>query len=174
MEQPSCQLSLAVIRLQSPLQWARMNTGPSKSPLVTFIIMFDEHIIMESHYWGFLQTQRASHPFIYCLFIYLLLLASKEHADDIVFQKFCHQFVHTLLAKILAPLKGAMEVLKVAQFPDGHLCWAIYSIGPYISDYPEQAILTCIVQDWCAKYVFLPLSTRMWTNFLGVLLILTT
>ena len=114
---------------------------------------------MESHYWGFLQTQRVSHPFIHCLFIYLLLLASKEHADDVVFRQFHHQLIHTLLAKILAPLKGAIEVPKVAQSPDGHFHQAIYSIGPYIADYPEQALLACIVQDWYTKYVFLPSST---------------
>jgi hypothetical protein len=120
--------------------------------------MFDEHIVMESHYWGFLPTQRVSHPFNYCLLIDCLLLASKEHADDVVFRKFRRQLVHTSLAKILAPLKGAMEVPEVTRFPDGHFRRAIYSLGPYIADYPEQALLACIVQDWCAKYVFLSLS----------------
>ncbi|KAF8259052.1 hypothetical protein EI94DRAFT_1774026 [Lactarius quietus] len=27
------------------------------------------------------------------------------------------------------------------------------NIGPYIADYPEQALLTCIVQGWCPWYV---------------------
>ena len=26
-------------------------------------------------------------------------------------------------------------------------------VGPYIADYPEQALLACIVQGWCPKYV---------------------
>ena len=107
--------------------------------------MFDQHAIMGSHYWAFLPTQRVSHLFIYFLLTNWLLLASKEHVDDILFQKFCHQLVHTSLAKILAPLKAAMEVPEATQFPDGHFCQAIYSLGPYITDYPKQALLACIV-----------------------------
>lgn len=44
-----------------------------------------------------------------------------------------------------------MEVPEVTKFPDGHFHRAIYSLGPYIADYPEQALLACIVQGWCAK-----------------------
>ena len=151
MEQHLCQSFLAVIRLRSPSQRARMNTGPFIYPSVTFTIMFDEHTVMGSHYWAFLPTQRVSHLFIYFLLTNWLLLASKEHVDDVLFRKFCHQLVHTSLAKILAPLKAAMEVPEVTRFPDGHFRRAIYSLGPYIADYPEQALLACIVQDWCAK-----------------------
>ena len=128
-----------------------MNTGPFIYPSVTFTIMFDKRTVMGSHYWAFLPTQRVSHLFIYFLLTNWLLLASKEHADDVLFRKFHCQLVHTSLAKILAPLKAAMEVPEVTQFPDGHFHQAIYSLGPYITDYPEQALLTCIVQDWCAK-----------------------
>jgi hypothetical protein len=39
---------------------------------------------------------------------------------------------------------------------DGHLRRVIYGVGPYIADYPEQALLACVVQGWCPKYVFLP------------------
>ena len=80
-----------------------------------------------------------------------LPLASKEYVDDALFRKFCRQLVHTSLSKILAPLKAAMEVPEVTQFPDGHFHRAIYNLGPYIADYPEQALLACIVQDWCPK-----------------------
>ena len=113
--------------------------------------MFDEHTIMGLHYWAFLPTQRVSHLFIYFLLTNWLLLASKEHVDDVLFQKFHHQLVHTSLAKILTPLKAAIEVPEVTQFLDGKFCQAIYSLGPYITNYPEQALLACIVQDWCAK-----------------------
>jgi Plavaka transposase len=30
---------------------------------------------------------------------------------------------------------------------------AIYGLGPYIADYPEQVLLANIVQDWCPRYV---------------------
>jgi len=42
---------------------------------------------------------------------------------------------------------------EVVRCPDGHFRKAIYGIGPYIADYPEQALLACVVQDWCTKYV---------------------
>ena len=29
----------------------------------------------------------------------------------------------------------------------------IYGLGPYIADYPEQALLACIIQGWCARWV---------------------
>lgn len=29
----------------------------------------------------------------------------------------------------------------------------IYGIGPYIADYPEQALVASIVQGWCPMYV---------------------
>ncbi|KAI9448995.1 hypothetical protein HD554DRAFT_1996125, partial [Boletus coccyginus] len=38
---------------------------------------------------------------------------------------------------------------------DGHFRHIIYGLGPYIADYPEQAMLACIIQGWCAWYVIL-------------------
>lgn len=35
--------------------------------------------------------------------------------------------------------------------PDGQYRRAIFGFGPYISDYPEQCHLACIVQGWCPK-----------------------
>ena len=46
-----------------------------------------------------------------------------------------------------------MVAPEVVWTPDGHYRRVIYSIGPYIADYPEQALLTCIVQGWCPRYV---------------------
>ncbi|KAG2038480.1 hypothetical protein BDR03DRAFT_933639 [Suillus americanus] len=40
------------------------------------------------------------------------------------------------------------EVVKCAY---GHFWRAVYSIGPYITDYPEQCLLACIIQRWCAR-----------------------
>ena len=78
-------------------------------------------------------------------------LASKEYDDDVTFRKFHCQLIHTSLARILTPVKVFMEVPEVTKFSDGHFHCAIYSLGPYIADYPEQALLACIVQGWCAK-----------------------
>ncbi|EGO30780.1 hypothetical protein SERLADRAFT_339506, partial [Serpula lacrymans var. lacrymans S7.9] len=43
---------------------------------------------------------------------------------------------------------------EVAQYPDQHLRQVIF--GPYIADYPEQALLACIVQGWCLRCTVLP------------------
>ena len=40
---------------------------------------------------------------------------------------------------------------EILRCPDGHYRRAIYRLGPYIADYPEQALLACIVQGWCPK-----------------------
>jgi hypothetical protein len=45
-----------------------------------------------------------------------------------------------------------MTTPEVVKCPDGHFRQAIYGIGPYIADYPEQVWLAAIVQGWCPKY----------------------
>jgi hypothetical protein len=47
-----------------------------------------------------------------------------------------------------------MTTPEVVRCPDGHFRRAIYSLGPYIADYPEQVWLAGIVQGWCPKYAF--------------------
>ena len=42
---------------------------------------------------------------------------------------------------------------------DGHFRQVIYSIGQYIADYLEQALLACIIQGWCVWYVLMALSS---------------
>lgn len=41
---------------------------------------------------------------------------------------------------------------EVVRCFDGHYRRVIYSIGPYIADYPEQALVASIVQGWCPRY----------------------
>ncbi|KAF8462345.1 hypothetical protein JB92DRAFT_3136774 [Gautieria morchelliformis] len=74
-----------------------------------------------------------------------------EFRDDAAFRKFRRQLLHSSLAKILEPLKPGMTSPEVIRFPDDHFRKVIYGLGPYIADYPEQALLACIVQGWCAK-----------------------
>lgn len=59
---------------------------------------------------------------------------------------------HGSLLEILTPLKGGMTTPEVLKCPDGHFRRVVYGVGPYIADYPEQVLLTCIVQGWCPKY----------------------
>ena len=50
-------------------------------------------------------------------------------------------------------MRPAMLKPEITLCADGHYQRVIYGIGPYIADYPEQALLACIVQGWCPKWV---------------------
>lgn len=80
--------------------------------------------------------------------------ADKKHEHDALFWKFRRQLFHSSLSAILQTLRPGMTTPEVTLCPDGHFRRAIYGLGPYIADYPEQVLLACIVQGWCARYVF--------------------
>ncbi len=44
-----------------------------------------------------------------------------------------------------------MSELEIIHYSDGHYRQTIFGLGPYIADYPKQALLACIVQGWCPK-----------------------
>jgi hypothetical protein len=93
-----------------------------------------------------------SKPFFSFIFpILLYVVASKRQWKKPEFQKFCWQLYHVCLEAVFEPLKPFMKQPKVVRCPDGHLRRAVFSIGPYIADYPEQVWLSCIVQNWCPK-----------------------
>jgi hypothetical protein len=85
----------------------------------------------------------------------LYLTASKKHRGTAQFQKFCRQMYHACLACVYRPLKDGMSTPEVVKCPDGHFRRALYGIGPYIADYPEQVWLAAIVQGWCPKWVYM-------------------
>ncbi|EGO23499.1 hypothetical protein SERLADRAFT_449880 [Serpula lacrymans var. lacrymans S7.9] len=80
----------------------------------------------------------------------------KKYANDVKFRKFRRQLFHTSLARILQDLKPGMLVPEVLRCTDMHFRRVIYGIGPYIADYPEQALLACIVQGWCPRCIAWP------------------
>ena len=77
--------------------------------------------------------------------------ADREYQGDPEFRKFRRQLFHSSLTQILLPLKSHMTTPRVTMCGDGHYRHVIYGLGPYIADYPEQALLACIVQGWCPK-----------------------
>ncbi|OCH84992.1 hypothetical protein OBBRIDRAFT_706114, partial [Obba rivulosa] len=79
--------------------------------------------------------------------------STKEHNQDPEFRRFRRQLVHTTLSVILQSIKSGITKPEVVRCPDGHFRKAIFGIGLYIADYPEQVLLACIVQGWCPKYV---------------------
>ena len=80
-----------------------------------------------------------------------LLAADREFSQSADFRKFRRQLFHSSLAAILQSLKPGMTKPEVTLCSDGHYRHAIYGLGPYIADYPEQVLLAGIVQGWCPK-----------------------
>jgi hypothetical protein len=80
--------------------------------------------------------------------------ATKAEADSVEFRQFRRKLYHVSLSIILESLRPGETTPEVFRCCDGHYRRVIWGIGPYIADYPEQALLACIVQGWCAKYVF--------------------
>ncbi|KAF8490678.1 hypothetical protein F5888DRAFT_1807962 [Russula emetica] len=76
---------------------------------------------------------------------------TKKHRKSAKYQVFCRQMYHACLARVFQPLKVGMTTPEVVRCPDGHFRRAIYGLGPYIADYPEQVWLAAIVQGWCPK-----------------------
>ncbi|KAJ3563932.1 hypothetical protein NP233_g8618 [Leucocoprinus birnbaumii] len=77
----------------------------------------------------------------------------KEFKDDATFCKFSRQLIHSALSQILMPLKPFMTKPRVVRCPDQRYYKAIFGLGPYIGDYPEQCLIACIVQGWCPKCI---------------------
>ncbi|KIM63519.1 hypothetical protein SCLCIDRAFT_24187 [Scleroderma citrinum Foug A] len=81
----------------------------------------------------------------------MLGIATREHAKKVNFRNFRRQLFHTSLGQILKTFKPAMLKPEVTVFGDGHYWRVIYGFGPYIADYEEQALLACIVCNWCPR-----------------------
>ncbi|KAN0101260.1 hypothetical protein V8E55_001244 [Tylopilus felleus] len=76
---------------------------------------------------------------------------TNEHSSDATFRAFRRQLFHSSLATILQPLKRAMTTREIVKYGDGYFRCTIYGLSPYIADYEEQVLLTCIVRGWCPR-----------------------
>ena len=130
---------------------------PSICPWETCIMVCGMHITMQSHSSHFSLFQRVSVSLLNVPFpmIYDLDTASKDYADKADFRKFRRQLFHMSLECILSSLREHMTAPCITHCADGHYRRVIYGLGPYIADYPEQALLACVVQNWCLKYASL-------------------
>lgn len=77
--------------------------------------------------------------------------ADRQYQNDTRFRQFRRQLFHASLNFILQSLCPGMSEPEIVRCADGHFRRVIYGIGPYIADYPEQVLLACIVQGWCAR-----------------------
>ncbi|THU98715.1 hypothetical protein K435DRAFT_856353 [Dendrothele bispora CBS 962.96] len=74
---------------------------------------------------------------------------NRKQKKKVAYQHFCQQMYHACLSMALQPLKPGMTQLEydVVKCPDGHFQRAMYEIGPYIGDYPEQTKGDDIIDD---------------------------
>ncbi|KAG2153850.1 hypothetical protein DEU56DRAFT_868451 [Suillus clintonianus] len=77
----------------------------------------------------------------------------RKHSKDDTFRIFRRQLFHSSLSTILSSLKPVMTEYEVVRCGDDHFRRVIYSLGPYIADYEEQLVLSCIVKHWCPKCI---------------------
>ena len=146
--------SLVATRPLFPWLLVKMNTGQYIYRLATSTIMCDMLIGMALSFWAFYQHLKVSCFVISCFFyLSFITTADKQYSGDAKFRKFRRQLFHSSLAKVLESLKPGMTKPEVVCCADDHFRRVIYGLGPYIADYPEQALLACIVQGWCAKFV---------------------
>ncbi|KAG6824485.1 hypothetical protein H0H92_006722, partial [Tricholoma furcatifolium] len=96
-------------------------------------------------------ARRAHHNALSLIGFLAIPKASKDYADNADYRKFRRQLFHTALEGILSSLRPYMMKPRITRCADGHFRRVIYGLGPYIADYPEQALLACIVQNWCPK-----------------------
>ncbi|KAI0071438.1 hypothetical protein K474DRAFT_1687078 [Panus rudis PR-1116 ss-1] len=75
----------------------------------------------------------------------------RKSDNDKTFRMFRRQLFHSSISAIFQNIKPFMEKPDIVVCPDGYYHRAIYSFGPYITDYPEQVLLTLIVQGWCPR-----------------------
>ncbi|KAI0693039.1 hypothetical protein C8T65DRAFT_586080 [Cerioporus squamosus] len=75
---------------------------------------------------------------------------TRQHADCAEFRKFRRQLFQSSLSRILLSLRRGMKKPEIVRCGDNHFRKVIYGLGPYIADYPEQALVASIVQGWCA------------------------
>ncbi|KAF8951994.1 hypothetical protein BDZ97DRAFT_1931423 [Flammula alnicola] len=82
--------------------------------------------------------------------------SDRKYDNDVNFRRFKRQLYHSSISAILSTLKPAMSTPAVYRCPDGHFRRAIFGIGPFIADYPEQVMLSGIKQGWCPRCTALP------------------
>lgn len=80
-----------------------------------------------------------------------VVAAARGFADSDAFRLFRKQLYHTSITHILEPLRPGMTTPHTVLCPDRHYRRAVFELGPFIADYPEQVLLGGVVQGWCPK-----------------------
>jgi hypothetical protein len=101
---------------------------------------------------GFLAIPKSGSTPCYPGLVANASIAGQEAIDTDTYRHFKKQLFHTSLTYIFQRLEPYMSQPEVVKCADGHFRKAIYGLGPYIADYPEQVLLAGIVTGWCVKY----------------------
>ncbi|KAF5362702.1 hypothetical protein D9758_011703 [Tetrapyrgos nigripes] len=77
--------------------------------------------------------------------------SDRKYDNDPSFRIFKKQLYHSSIAAILRSLRPAMTEPVLRQCPDGYFRRVIFELAAFIADYPEQVLLSGIVQGWCGR-----------------------
>ena len=89
------------------------------------------------------------------------VLDDRKYDNNMEFRQFKRQLYHSSISAILSPLKPAMKTPTVSRCSDGHFRRVIFILGPFIADYPEQVMLSGVLQNWCPRYVTISHSSSI-------------
>ncbi|KAH9924419.1 uncharacterized protein B0H18DRAFT_878025 [Fomitopsis serialis] len=95
------------------------------------------------------NVRRAHRNAVVILAFLAIPKTEKKHAQSKAFRHFRRQLYHSSISVILDPLKPYMREPDFLRCWDGYYRTAIYSLGPFTGDYPEQALCACVVYGWC-------------------------
>ena len=141
--------SLAVTRHGLRMPWARVSFIHCIFLLETSRTLHATPIttpLCQLYFWPF---QRVFPPLSSVSAILTVSPGTWKDATSLLFHMFQHQLIHKSLKTILTPLKPFMTKLDIVKCPNGHYWRAIYTLGPYVADYPEQVLLVAVVSGWC-------------------------
>jgi hypothetical protein len=82
---------------------------------------------------------------------YICTSGDRSYDESPAFRAFKRQLYHASVATILRPLLSGMRAPVICRCPDEHFRSVVYDLVAFIADYPEQVMLTGIVQGWCPK-----------------------
>ncbi|KAF7301047.1 hypothetical protein MIND_00668600 [Mycena indigotica] len=96
------------------------------------------------------NSARRSHRDGIALLAFLAIpKTTQQYANSNEFRKFRRQLFHSSIRRVFESVRPHMTTPRVTRCADRHFRRAIYGFGPDIADYPEQVLLTGIVQGYC-------------------------
>ena len=98
---------------------------------------------------AFLPIPKGGHPVFTKLKSSYKFLGARRDIDKEVFRDFRRRLFHGCLTVIHKPLEPFMQNWDLVRCADHHFRRAIYGLGPYIGDYPEQSATAGVVYGWC-------------------------